>query len=436
MNYQETVDWLYRQLPMYQRVGKTAFKKDLSNIKALLRALGHPERKFKSIHVGGSNGKGSVSHMLAAVLQDSGYKTGIYSSPHLRDFRERVKIDGEWMPEAFVCGFVNDLKNTIEEVNPSFFEITVAMAFAYFAREKVDVAIIEVGLGGRLDSTNVITPLLSIISNISLEHQDILGPEIAQIAFEKAGIIKKDTPVVIGRHHSESDPVFRQKGVEMNAPLYFAEDAYHARVVRHEIDCLELNVENTESGRSENFALPGGALYQQENLLTVLMAIELIRREFPAIRNENMQRGISGFKEITAFEGRWQILRSSAPMVLADAAHNADALKKIFTQLKSWPFRHLHCVMGTVTGKDPHAFFESLDPDARYYFARPAVPRGMDAEFLKDLAKKKDLKARAYRGADEAYEAALRAAEPEDLIFVGGSIFLLSDLFRSIQEAK
>ncbi len=436
MNYQETVDWLYRQLPMYQRVGKTAFKKDLNNIKALLRVLDHPERKFRSIHVGGSNGKGSISHMLAAVLQEAGYKTGIYSSPHLRDFRERVKINGEWMPESFVSGFVNDLKEAIEKINPSFFEITVAMAFEYFARKKVDIAIIEVGLGGRLDSTNVITPLLSVISNISLEHQDILGPEIAQIAFEKAGIIKKNTPVVIGRHHIESDPVFRQKASEMNAPLYFAEDAYHVRIIRHEIDCLELNIENAENGLFENYTLPGGALYQQENLLTVLMAIGLIRREFPATRNENIQRGISRFKEITAFEGRWQILKSSAPMVLADAAHNADALKKIFLQLKSWSFRHLHCVMGTVTGKDPGAFFESLDPNARYYFARPAVPRGMDAVLLKDMAEERGLRASAYLGADEAYEAALIAAGADDLIFVGGSIFLLSDLFRSIQEAK
>ena len=370
MNYQETADWLYRQLPMYQRVGKNAFKKDLSNIKVLLAALDHPEGKFRSIHVGGSNGKGSITHMLAAIFQDAGYKTGIYSSPHLREFRERVKVNGIRMPEDFVTDFVHSMQELMEDIRPSFFEITVAMAFKYFAREEVDIAIIEVGLGGRLDSTNVITPLLSVISNISLEHQDILGTEIAEIAFEKAGIIKKDTPVVIGRHHIESDPVFRQKAGEMNAPLYFAEDAYRARVIRHEIDCLKLNIENTGKSRSENFTLPGGALYQQENLLTVLMAIGLVRSAFPGIRDENIQRGISGFKEITAFEGRWQILQRASPVVLADAAHNADALKRIFSQLKSWPYRYLHCVMGTVTGKDLNAFFDSLDPDARYYFAR------------------------------------------------------------------
>ncbi len=436
MNYQETVAWLYRQLPMYQRQGKTAFRKDLGNIRALLRALDHPEKKFRSLHVGGSNGKGSIAHMLAAVLQDSGYKTGIYSSPHLRDFRERVKINGAWMTESFVCGFVQDIKEAIREIKPSFFEITVAMAFAYFAREKVDVAVIEVGLGGRLDSTNVIVPLLGVISNISLEHQDILGTDIGQIAFEKAGIIKKNTPVVIGRHHPGSDPVFRKKANEMNAALYFSEDAFRSRVTRHEIDCLELNIENTGSGRSASYTLPGGALYQQENLKAVLQSIDLIRAQFPAIQEENIQRGIACFKELTRFEGRWQILRKSAPVVLADAAHNADALKHIFSQLKTRPFRQVHCVMGTVTGKDLDAFFESLDRDALYYFARPAVPRGLDADLLKDRAEKAGLRARSFKDAGKAYEAALRAAAAEDLIFAGGSIFLLSDLFSFLEKRK
>ena len=434
MSYQETVDWLSRQLPMYQREGKTAFRKDLSNIRALLDALDHPEKKFRSLHVGGTNGKGSIVHMLAAILQESGYKTGIYSSPHLRDFRERVKINGIWMPESFVCEFVKKIKEQIDQIRPSFFEITVAMAFEYFAREQVDVAIIEVGLGGRLDSTNVIAPLLSIISNVSLEHQDMLGSEIGKIAFEKAGIIKKNTPVVIGRHHPESDPVFRQKANEMSAVLYFAEDAYQARVIRHEIDSLELSVKNLMRTCSKNYILPGGAFYQQENLLSVLKAIDLIRTAFPAIHEENIQRGISRFKEITSFEGRWQILKSSAPKILADAAHNGDALNYIFSQLRTLPVKQLHCVMGTVTGKDLDAFFESLDPNAHYYFARPAVPRGLDADLLTDIAQKKGMKAYSFNNANEAYEAALQAATKEDLIFVGGSIFLLSDIFRQFEK--
>lgn len=402
--YKETVDWMFQQLPMYQRVGKTAFKKDLSNTLKLAEYLEHPENGFKSIHVGGTNGKGSVSHMLASIFQAAGYKTGLYTSPHLKDFRERIMINGSVIPQKEVIHFIEENQNFLAFNRLSFFEMTVGMAFEYFKQEKVDIAIIEVGMGGRLDSTNIITPELSVITNIGLDHTAFLGDTLAEIASEKAGIIKDNIPVVIGEKQEETEEVFRRKADETHSQITFASDfktpTYHTD-------------------------LKGS--YQRKNLKTVLAAIKVMREKGWELPEEAVINGLNNVKLHTGFQGRWDILREK-PKVICDTAHNAEGLKLVMKQLRKENFQHLHIVLGVVNDKDLSKVLPLFPKDAQYYFCKPNVPRGLDAEVLKKEADKFGLSSKAYKTVQKAYFAAEEVALDEDLIFIGGSNFTVAEV--------
>ncbi|MCB7481277.1 bifunctional folylpolyglutamate synthase/dihydrofolate synthase [Christiangramia sediminis] len=402
--YQETVEWMFQQLPMFQRIGKQAFKKDLSNTHKLAEHLAHPENKFKSIHVAGTNGKGSVSHMLASVFQSAGYKTGLYTSPHLKDFRERIRINGLVIPQDDVISFIEQNQSFLSDNKLSFFEMSVGMAFDYFAKQKVDIAIIETGMGGRLDSTNIITPELSVITNIGLDHTAFLGDNLTEIAGEKAGIIKEKVPVVIGEKHKQTETVFRNKSEKSNSSIFFAEDF---KFQKHHTD------------------LKGD--YQKKNLRTVLTSIKLLRDKGWLISEEAVINGLNNVKLHTGLQGRWDLLREK-PKVICDTAHNAEGLKIVIKQLKREKFQHLHMVLGVVNDKDLSKVLPLLPKDANYYFAKPDVPRGLDADILKNEASKFDLEGKAYTSVQEAFLAAEEVALDEDLIFIGGSNFTVAEV--------
>ncbi|QED39108.1 bifunctional folylpolyglutamate synthase/dihydrofolate synthase [Antarcticibacterium arcticum] len=396
---------MFQQLPMYQRIGAAAFKKDLSNTILLATHLKKPQHNFKSIHVAGTNGKGSVSHMLASVLQEAGYKVGLYTSPHLKDFRERIKINGREIPEESVINFIAENKSFFEANKLSFFEMTVGMAFDYFSREQVDIAIIEVGLGGRLDSTNIITPQLSVITNIGLDHTEILGNSLAEIAAEKAGIIKPGVPVIIGENQPETKPVFSETAARLNSEIIFAEDS---------------EVENYPSDLT-------GA-YQVKNIRTVLTALKrLTKNSSWKITEENITQGLLKVKINTGLRGRWDILQVE-PRVICDTAHNAEGLKYALSQLASEQFDRLHIVMGVVNDKDLGKILPLFPKEAIYYFCKPDVPRGMDAEFLKGNAKEFGLKGEVYSSVSKAYDEALKSASNKDVIYVGGSTFTVAEI--------
>ncbi|HET7361809.1 MAG TPA: folylpolyglutamate synthase/dihydrofolate synthase family protein, partial [Salinimicrobium sp.] len=383
MNYQETVDWMFQQLPMYQKIGKRAFRTDLSNIQKLVQHLDDSQHAFKSIHVAGTNGKGSVSHILASVSQENGFKTGLYTSPHLKDFRERIKINGKEIPESAVIQFVSTNKDFLEKGDFSFFEMTVGMAFWYFAREKVDIALIETGLGGRLDSTNIITPEISIITNIGLDHTAMLGNSLAEIAAEKAGIIKENIPVVIGETNPKTLPVFKQKAEMMKAPIFFAEN----------------NISE----------IPGSDLkgtYQKRNIRTAWTALEVLKGKNWKFSSEAIKKGIQNVVKNTGLRGRWEILRES-PKVIADTAHNKEGLIYVMDQLKEENFDRLHIVFGVVNDKDLNSILPLLPKTAIFYFCRPNVPRGMDAEVLMQEAIDFGLKGETYSSVSQAYNSAL-----------------------------
>lgn len=403
MTYAETVEFLFSKLPMYQRVGNQAFKKDLTNTLALCKALGNPQDKFRSIHIAGTNGKGSCSHMLSAICQKSGLKTGLYTSPHLVDYRERIRINGICVSEAFVMRFVEELRPVIEQIEPSFFEITVAMAFKYFAEEEVDIAVIETGLGGRLDSTNVITPILSLITNIDYDHMDLLGNTLEAIASEKAGIIKAGVPVVIGEFGEETAPVFRNKAQQMKAPIRFA-DADDPTIL---------------------------ANYREVNKRTVRATCKaLMEMAFP-IRQEIVEEAIEHAFEISGLKGRWQFLGEN-PTVLCDTGHNKAGIRWIVKQLNELTYNRLHMVIGMVRDKDHNDILALLPTNAQYYWCRPDIPRGLDASELKTRADKFRLIGDSYQSVPEAYQAALEYADPKDLIFIGGSTFVVGDLLKSL----
>ncbi len=405
MTYQECLDWLFTQLPMYQRVGGAAYKADLSNTHKLMDLLDHPENKFKSVHVAGTNGKGSTSHMLAAIFQKAGYKTGLYTSPHLKDFRERIRINGEMIPEKDVASFVANHKAKFESIGLSFFEMTVGMAFQYFADEKVDIAIVEVGMGGRLDSTNVVTPELSIITNISLDHTQFLGNDLASIAGEKGGIIKKNTPVVIGEHHPETDPVFTKLAEAKNAPLSFAEDLIPIR----ELDELDLK-----------------GIYQKKNIRTVLAAVQKLEEKGYPLEN-TLKEALLNASKLTGLRGRWETL-STSPRIICDTGHNEAGVKLIVEQLAKEPFENLYIVWGMVGDKDITSVLKLLPKDATYYWCKPSIPRGKDAEELKQEAMVIGLQGEVYNSPSSALEACKNAAFANDLIFVGGSTFVVADV--------
>ena len=403
-SYQETVDWLFQQLPMYQQLGNKAYKTDLTNILALSEHLDNPHKHFKTIHVAGTNGKGSVSHMLASVLQEAGFRVGLYTSPHLKDFRERIKIDGIDITQAAVVEFVHENEDFFRAHQLSFFEMTVGLAFQYFAREKVDVAVIEVGLGGRLDSTNIITPEVSVITNIGLDHTQILGESLAEIAAEKAGIIKEGVPVVIGEKHSETLPVFKKIAALRNAPLFLSED-YKGK-----------NLESDLKG-----------YYQKKNIRTVLMALETLKQAQWNIPAEATEEGIGNVVWNTGLRGRWEVLRQE-PKVICDTAHNKEGLEYAMAQLQDEDFEKLHLVFGVVNDKDLKAVLPLLPEKAHFYFCRPNIPRGMDAEVLKENAEVFGLKGEAFKSVSEAYTAALASAGKADVVYVGGSTFTVAEI--------
>jgi dihydrofolate synthase/folylpolyglutamate synthase len=427
MNYAETIHWLYERLPMFSKTGAAAYKGDLKNIQQLCAALDHPERRFRSIHIAGTNGKGSVSHMLASILQAAGFSTGLYTSPHLRDFRERIRINGEFVSESFVVRFTERCLPLVEAIQPSFFELTVAMAFEWFAENKVDIAVIETGLGGRLDSTNVITPDVSVITNIGWDHMQILGDTLPKIAGEKAGIIKKGTPVVIGETHPETREVFVQKALETGSPIVFADQLMRAESWTWEAGLLRVTVREEDNGIPQSFLLDLPGLYQVKNLLTVLASVAQLRTAGWHIPGEALTDGLRHAKSRTGLGGRWDVLHHR-PLVVADVAHNPDGIRELLKQLEATPYDHLHLVLGMVRDKDVEAVLSLLPKKATYYFTRATVPRAMPEDQLRDAAALHALYGNAYPKPNNALQAAVNHATASDLVLVCGSVFLVGEV--------
>ena len=418
MNYQETLSWMFNRLPMFQTQGKTALNNKLDNILAFTSVLGNPQTKFKSLHIAGTNGKGSSSSMLASILQEAGYKVGLYTSPHLKDFRERIKINGKEIPEDYVVSFIaknrpfledyvvnfiSENKSFLEKHSLSFFEMTVGMAFSYFAEEKVDIAVIEVGLGGRFDSTNIIIPEVSLITNISKDHTDILGDTLPKIAFEKAGIIKQNVPVVISEYQEETAPVFTAKAKEMKAPIIFANH-------------IETSLTTDLQGA-----------YQEKNIKGVIAVIELLIHQGWDITSENIAQGLLHVVHNTNLKGRWQTL-GSYPTIVCDTGHNVGGLTYVMEQLKKQTYTHLHIVVGFVKEKDVNSVLELFPKEATYYFCSPAIARGLNVNTLKEIATAKGLQGETYSSVAEALNVAKAQALPTDFIFVGGSTFVVAEV--------
>lgn len=425
--YQQTIDYLFARLPMFSRIGAAAFKKDLVNINKLCDFLHKPYKNFRSIHIAGTNGKGSVSHMLAAILQTAGYKTGLYTSPHLRDFRERLKINGEMVGEEFVTRFTEGIKTLIEEIEPSFFEITVAMAFEFFAEEKVDIAIIETGLGGRFDSTNIITPELSVITNIGWDHMNILGDTLEKIAFEKAGIIKEGIPVIVGETLPETEKTFDQVAKEKKSVLYKA--AAERQAINWYWENHDLVVEVAQQHRTDHqlyhLDLPG--IYQAKNLLTVLEACSRLQQQGWNIEEEHIKTGLQSAKKITGFHGRWEVIHQF-PLIVLDVAHNEDGVKMLMEQVEVTDHDHLHIVLGIVKDKAPERILAMFPKFADYYFTQADIPRALNAEILKETAQQFDLHGEIYSDVNIAIAAAKTKALKRDLILVCGSVFLVGEV--------
>ncbi len=404
MNYKDTVEWMFNQLPMFQQIGASAYKKDLTNTLKLASHLNNPERKFKTVHVGGTNGKGSTSSLIASVLKEASFKVGLYTSPHLVDFRERIKINGEMISQEFVVDFIQNNKTFFEDSKLSFFEMTVGMAFQYFSDQKADVAIIEVGLGGRLDSTNIITPLLSVITNIGWDHMNLLGNTIEEIALEKAGIIKENIPVVIGEFTAETKKVFQKEADFKKAPIYFAST----------ID----DIPELESDLKGN--------YQIHNKKTAYQAIQLLKNHF-SIADDDIIKGFLNVEQNTGLKGRWTIL-SEKPLIVADTAHNKNGLELVMQQVHQQQFNKLFMVFGVVNDKDIDYILPYLPKDAEYFVAKPNVPRGLDAVVLKDILTKNGFNAMEFKSIPEALNHAKQKATPNDMIYIGGSTFVVAEV--------
>jgi dihydrofolate synthase/folylpolyglutamate synthase len=403
MKYEETTNWLFNQLPMYQLQGASAYKKDLTNTILLAKHLNHPEKNLKCIHVAGTNGKGSTSHLLASVYQEAGYKVGLYTSPHLKDFRERIKINGEDISEEFVVDFVKKNKSFFEENDMSFFEMSVGLAFEYFVKEKTDINIIEVGMGGRLDSTNIITPLISVITNIGLDHTQFLGTTLEAIAFEKAGIIKPKIPVIIGEYTAETKPIFVKKAQETNSEIYFASDLI-------------------------NETYPSALLgdYQTANKKTVLQTCTVLQNIYPILEND-IKNGFLNVVKNTGLQGRWQQLNEN-PKVICDTAHNEHGLKVVLNQIQKEQFHQLHIVFGVVNDKNLDDILPLFPNNAKYYFCKPNIPRGLDAKILKEKANEYKLFGNSYNSVSDAYADAMKNATEKDIIYIGGSTFVVAEV--------
>lgn len=427
MNYRQTIDYLFTKLPMFSRIGAAAIKKDLTNTIVLCKSLGDPQKQFKTVHIAGTNGKGSVSHMLAAILQTAGYKTGLYTSPHLHDFRERIKVNGEMVNEDFVVDFTERIKTQIETIEPSFFEITVAMAFKYFAEQKVDIAVIETGLGGRLDSTNIITPELSIITNIGWDHMNLLGNSLAEIAYEKAGIIKPTIPVVIGEVTEESKPVFEKRVKEEASELIHPGSSLQLAAYCLKDECLVVEVKDlvTETITAYLLDLPG--FYQAKNLLTVLASVKELQKQGWKITEEHIHSALSKTKRINGLHGRWEKIQQN-PTVVLDVGHNEDGVRQIIHQLKHTSFNHLHIIIGMVKDKEIDKVLSLLPVKATYYFTKAQIPRALDEKQLQEKAKVFDLTGETYSDVNTALNKAKQAAAKDDLILVCGSVFLVGEV--------
>lgn len=411
--YDQYTDYLFSQVPMFQNVGSNAYKEGLENTHILDEHFGHPHTQFRAIHVAGTNGKGSCSHTIASVLQEAGYKVGLFTSPHLTDFRERIRVNGTMIPEQYVMDFIDNERDFFEPLHPTFFELTTALAFKFFAEQKVDVAVIEVGLGGRLDCTNIITPDISIITNISFDHVQYLGDTLTKIAGEKAGIIKHGVPVIIGEKHPETTPVFTEKAKREQAPLYFAEDY--------------------KPNKDYQYELKG--LYQSKNLQTSLCAIDQLIRQGYHITEENIQNGLLHVTHHTGLRGRWQIVRHS-PTVICDTGHNVGGIKYIAQQLKEQKCQELRIVFGMVSDKDVNSVLELMPQNAKYYFCQASVKRAMPYHQLKRLAKQHNLQGNSYKTVENAYKKALSQSNPNDCIFVGGSTFVVADFLCYEEKNK
>ncbi|HZK64994.1 MAG TPA: folylpolyglutamate synthase/dihydrofolate synthase family protein [Puia sp.] len=427
MDYSQTIYFLFNQLPMFSRIGVKAYKSDLTNILAISQLLQNPEKKFRSVHIAGTNGKGSTSHMLAAILQRAGYKTGLYTSPHLYDFRERIRVNGQMIPESFVTAFTGKLMPSIQSIQPSFFEITVAMAFDWFVEQEVDIAVIEVGLGGRLDSTNIILPELSVITNISYDHMDLLGNTLQKIAYEKAGIIKPGIPVVIGEEQAEVKEVFIRTAELNQSPISFASKKRFVEDWKFKRHLLEIELTDKHSNEKRNYSLDLPGIYQTKNLVTVAEAVSILNQRGFHIPETAMHAGLQNVKKTTGLHGRWDILHDE-PLLVLDVGHNEEGMKEIAKQIELTSHESLHLVVGMVRDKAIENILRHLPRQASYYFTRAQIPRALPESELAAKAEIIGLKGKTFPDVRQALQAAVDHARPKDLILVCGSVFLAGEV--------
>ena len=429
MDYQQTIEYLYSQLPVFQRIGAAAYKADLNNTIELCNLLDNPQKDFKSVHIAGTNGKGSVSHFIASVLQSKGLRVGLYTSPHLKDFRERIRINGKFISKSYVTDFVKKYKQSFDEIGLSFFEMTVGLAFKYFSDEKVDIAIIEAGLGGRLDSTNIINPELSIITNISFDHTALLGNTLRLIAGEKAGIIKPNTAVVVGETQEEIKDVFTNRANELNADIYFADSEFQVLSSKTHASKSQMILDVYKNGKLyiEGLSSPLRGNYQKKNIITVIQALEILSKAGYDIRENEIKNGIEGVIKNTGLMGRWQTL-SKSPLTICDVGHNEAGIKEIINQINNTAHNKLHFVFGMVNDKESDSILKLMPKDAEYYFCKADIPRGLDTNILFEKATNYGLKGKTYSSVKEALEKAKECAEKDDLIFIGGSTFIVAEI--------
>ncbi|MEI6522676.1 MAG: folylpolyglutamate synthase/dihydrofolate synthase family protein [Bacteroidota bacterium] len=430
-SYAHTLEYLYKQLPMFHRIGKAAYKADLSNTISILDVLNNPQESFKSVHIAGTNGKGSTSHLIASIFKEAGYKTGLYTSPHLKDFRERIKINGEMIPENYVVSFVENYKIDFEKIAPSFFEWTVGLAFDYFRNEKVDIAIIETGLGGRLDSTNLIHPLVSVITNIGFDHTDLLGDTLEKIAFEKAGIIKENTPVVIGETIEQTKDVFAEKSKKEKSNIFFAEDEFEIDNFNQDFNSktplIKTKFLNKTTKEVLEIQCPLAGIYQLKNFRTVLQTFEVLKKVNIDIDKKHIEKGFENVITNTDLKGRWQIL-STLPLVVADTAHNEHGIEQIILQLSKIKYKKLHLVLGFVKDKEVEKILKMFPQNASFYFAKPNIPRGMDVNEIKEIAARLNLNFNLFNSVSDALKSAKANAINNDLIYIGGSTFIVAEV--------
>lgn len=428
MTYNEAIDYMYSQLPMFHRIGKAAYKANLDNAHTLDAYFNHPHKNYPVIHVAGTNGKGSVSHMLAAVLQTAGFKTGLFTSPHLKDFRERIKIDGEMIGEDAVASFVTSYQQIFDDVKPSFFEMTSAMAFEYFKASAVDIAIIEVGLGGRLDSTNIVSPVVSVITNIGFDHTEFLGDTLAKIAYEKAGIIKPFTPVVIGEYVDETKLVFEDIAIQNNASLYFAENNYKANYSLFNAERKQvMQINKGDSVVYKNLIVDLAGIYQRKNVCTVLTVIDRLKESGWQLPDEHIFSALSNVVPLTGLKGRWQELGHN-PLIVCDTGHNTNGIQWVVNQIQTIPYRNLHMVIGFVNDKDISSIIAMLPKHAVYYFTQANIPRALASDKLQEMGFAQHLSGTSFKSVQEAFLAAKRQAGADDFIFIGGSTFVVAEV--------